>query len=74
MSDKLIAGLISTKSLLKSKVQMEKIITGNITKHTLVNDAPSFADQLPFYITEYRQYLKTKNFSMLLECEGRELV
>ena len=52
---------------------MEQIKNGNIRRHTLHNDNPDLVRKRGMYLQQYLRYLKARNFSLLMECEGAEI-
>ena len=67
------ANYISERAQKQSEALMVRIKTGNIKRHTMQNDNDVFARKIPVYLTKYSQFLKSRNFALLLECEGSEI-
>lgn len=67
------ANYISRNAQKQSGVLMGLIKSGNIKRHTMLNDNDVFARKIPVYLTRYSQFLKSRNFALLLECEGSEI-
>lgn len=57
----------------QSAALMEQVKNGNFRCHTLHNDNPDLIRKRGMYLQQYHRYLKSRNFSLLLECEGAEV-
>jgi len=68
-----ILNLVPEEIQKQSAGMMEKIRNGNFRRHTLHNDNPDLMRKRGMYLQQYQRYLKSRNFSLLLECEGAEI-